>query len=339
VEHFTNYSRAESNAANDYLDNLYDTQVPSLNPGDTSDFFKIEYHVGNPGLDSLFQYNPADPAARALHYGVSQPPVAVMDGILGQYYSKAYFDGTYTDINAEEIERRALEDPEFNITIVPDVGAPASVIRADVTLDYQALNSLSDDVVLQLVLVETDVPVDDVSGRRFRNVARKALMGANGRTLVKSWTTGTTHTESVDVTLDVPIRDGNKLNLVAWVEHKVTGRIYQSVVIPSAPKTGVQPVGLEDDPIASEIRDILIYPNPASRALKFSLDHELSRDYGWRLIDQRGITVLDGAVNRTFSSPQEVDIQQLANGVYFLQILSGATPIIHRKIAVMNQQN
>jgi hypothetical protein len=55
------------------------------------------------------------------------------------------------------------------------------------------------------------------------------------------------------------------------------------------------------------------------------------------MIDQRGITVLDGDVNSFFDSPQEIDISRLANGIYFMQIISGNTPLIHRKIAVMNR--
>jgi hypothetical protein len=96
-------------------------------------------------------------------------------------------------------------------------------------------------------------------------------------------------------------------------------------------------VGLEDDPIAAEIRDIQIFPNPASNVLKLNLPNQLKHEYTWRMIDQRGITVLDGDVNSFFDSPQEIDISRLANGIYFMQIISGNTPLIHRKIAVMNR--
>ena len=80
-----------------------------------SDFTKIEYHVANPGFDSLNFHNPTDPAGRGLQYGIVQPPAAIMDGIIGPFYTKT-FDGSYTDITAEELDRRALESPVFEIS-------------------------------------------------------------------------------------------------------------------------------------------------------------------------------------------------------------------------------
>jgi hypothetical protein len=135
----------------------------------------------------------------------------------------------------------------------------------------------------------------------------------------------------------VPITDGENQYLVAFVQDRNSRYIHQAVVSAPIQRKGVTPVGLEDDPIAAEIRDIQIFPNPASNVLKLNLPNQLKHEYTWRMIDQRGITVLDGDVNSFFDSPQEIDISRLANGIYFMQIISGNTPLIHRKIAVMNR--
>jgi hypothetical protein len=230
-----------------------------------------------------------------------------------------------------------LEDPQFDITIT-DLGGPDNIVNADMTIRYvDSLNTFQTPVILQFALIEDMVPVDNVNARTFQNVVRKLLMNTDGRQILQQWAYNLSHTETIDRTIDFPIRNKSNLYYVAWVQDKVTKRILQSLVVKAPDKVGVRPVGLEDDPIAEEIRNISIYPNPASNVLKLELDHPVARDYTWRLIDQRGISILDGEVNRSFDSPQEIDISQVANGIYFIQIVSGNTPIIYRKIAVMNR--
>src|SRR5690606_12391946 len=98
-----------------------------------------------------------------------------------------------------------------------------------------------------------------------------------------------------------------------------------------------KPVGIGDDPVLSEIRDILIYPNPASNRLNLSVPNNLTKDFTWNLVDQRGVTVLSGDVSKRFDQPQTIDISGVANGIYFMQIRSANRTLIYRKIAVMNR--
>lgn len=96
-------------------------------------------------------------------------------------------------------------------------------------------------------------------------------------------------------------------------------------------------MGLPDDPEMAEIRDILIYPNPASNNLNLKVPNTVTKDFTWNLVDQRGVSVLSGDVNKRFDQPQTIDISQVANGIYFMQIRSGNRTLIYRKIAVMNR--
>ena len=58
VEYFTN---AGINAStNTYFDNLYSAQFTGPLPKDSSDFFKIQYHIANPSDDPINQDNPID---------------------------------------------------------------------------------------------------------------------------------------------------------------------------------------------------------------------------------------------------------------------------------------
>ncbi len=352
VEYFTNVATSGADA---HFNSLIDNQASPTNPQASVDFFKLEYHVEPPAVDSLYLHNPSVPSARGLLYGVSQPPAAVMDGLLGWYKpsgtDSTYFNGTYNQINEVDIDRRSLEDPLFDIqlTIDPLVPAEENKVKGHIEIRYtDATKDFTDPVIVQLALVDESTYVDYTeSGKQkdSRYVVRKLILGNEGVPIDIDWSNGTTQSIPFEQVIDIPITNGGNQYLVAFVQDKLqlqNGQtkpryIHQSVVSPAIQRKGVRPVGLEDDPIAAEIRDIQIYPNPANNILKFRLKNKLTRDYTWRMIDQRGITVLSGDVNQFFEEPQEIDISQLANGIYFIQIGIGHTSLIYRKIAVMNR--
>jgi hypothetical protein len=351
VEYFTN--RTVSGSPDDHFNDLYDDETDPGVPGYKlrPDFFKLQYHVESPDLDSVNVYNRTAPAARSLLYGVSQPPASVMDGLLGKYKASPsdsiYFNGNSLLIDKEEIDRRALIDPRFDISLSIDPVAPGeeNKVKGQINLEYvDSTQTFSDPVVLHMALVDDTVTVNySPNLRRHKYVVRKLLLGDEGMLIQASWANGTIQQIPFDKLIDVPISNGYDQYLVVWVQDRYAKGegnsrvIHQSLVSPAIQRQGVKPVGLEDDPIAAEIRDIQIYPNPANNVLKFNLQNQLTRNYNWRMIDQRGVTVLSGDVNQFFDTPQEIDISRLANGIYFIQIGIGNTSIIHRKIAVMNR--
>jgi hypothetical protein len=80
-----------------------------------------------------------------------------------------------------------------------------------------------------------------------------------------------------------------------------------------------------------------VYPNPASTTMNLRLENVLPTDYQWKVVDQRGVVVLEGKLNRDLRTPQQVDISRIANGIYFLQIQTGSRSLMYKKIAVMNE--
>jgi hypothetical protein len=98
----------------------------------------------------------------------------------------------------------------------------------------------------------------------------------------------------------------------------------------------VPPVAVADNPVFGDIADIKIYPNPASKYLNLALENVLTHNYGYEVIDQRGITVLKGDVNHDLRSPQRIDIKDIANGVYFVKIALADKAIVYRKVVVLN---
>jgi hypothetical protein len=101
-------------------------------------------------------------------------------------------------------------------------------------------------------------------------------------------------------------------------------------------KFGRTTVGIADNPFGAEISNIQVYPNPASKQVNFAIENVLTRDYSYKIIDQRGVTVLDGKLNRDLSTPQVVEIDALSNGIYFVQIRTGDKSVVYKKLAVMN---
>jgi hypothetical protein len=329
VEHFTNSSSAPAVSANQTLDNLYTQQTQSKAE---ADFFKIQYHISVPGADPLNEANPADPSARAFFYNVVQPPVSIMDGIVGKYKigeDSVMLNGNLAQITHELVDQRALEDPLFTIAVTPNT-SPSDILRATLQFTYtDRLSNLSNPVAFHAVLIETGV-----NGNM--NVVRKLMLGSEGVSVNRTWQYQDVQTIDVDYTLDVPVSDPSQLYIVAFVQDKITQRIHQATIVKAPEKVGIPPVGTIDNPALAEIIDLKIYPNPASKHVHFALDNVLTKDYDWQIIDQRGIAVLTGSLKHDLTLPQAVSVKDLANGVYFVKIALNDRAILYRKLVVLN---
>ncbi|MBX2963197.1 MAG: PKD domain-containing protein [Cyclobacteriaceae bacterium] len=342
VEYFFNSGLSQT--TNDYLNNLFlyqTNQDPNQPPPPfakkKSDFFKIQYHIANPSEDAINRDNPVDPAARALLYGVSLPPVAVMDGILGDYFG-TIFNGDQTRITAVQVDKRALEDPLFEITVTQNPN-PIDSINAVITFEYIGTGTFNAPVTFQMALVDSIVGTGSTANI---HVLRKLLLGTEGLTVNQSWTSGTTLDVPVKSIINVPVSDGNNLWLVAFAQDRNNKRIHQSHVVRSLPKSTSLVVGLGDDPVLAQIQDIIVYPNPASKTVNFTIENGFNQltkaeGYTWSIVDQRGVIVKRGSLNEDLTEPQQVEIDSLANGMYIVIFTKGDRTITHRKLAVMNR--
>jgi hypothetical protein len=331
VEYFTN--AGINPLTNTYFDDLYAAQFLGPLAKDSSDFFKIQYHIANPWEDPINQSNPVDPAARSLFYGISQPPSAIMDGILDDYYGKT-FNGNYLLIDEEELERRSLEDPLFDIKI-DTLTATSTSIKFHIEFTYKhPTQAFSSPVTLHAVLVQ-----DRVGSLQHRNVMRKFLLGSEGVTLNTPWSFNHTEFIDKDIEIDAPIgNDNDSLYLVAFIQDKRfdSKEIHQAVKIKLHKKSRSVITGTED-PVFLQIKDIAIYPNPATRYINFATEATLTRGYQYTIVDQRGITVLSGNLNRDLTIPQQVELSNIADGVYIVMIHQGNRRLIQRKLAVLKR--
>jgi hypothetical protein len=332
VEHFTKDNSGPSEDADEFLAGKYNDQLAAK---DSSDFIIIEYHLD----DVLNEDNPSDPQARSILYGVSQAPTTFMDGIQGQYFN-TNFTGSYAKIVAEEVDRRALEDPLFSIQI-DTVASGNNLITLNLTYTYiDSLQPLTTPVTFHAALIERGVNGNG-------NVVRKLLLQSEGQTFNRTWDANQSapfEKVFLEYTIDVPITNPDNLYIVAFVQENFAtstskrARILQSSIMKASRKVGPVITGTENNPIIEELRGLNIYPNPASKVVNLSSDIKFKHNYSWKLIDQRGVTVLQGNLDKDFSlGPQQIDVSLLANGIYFMAIQTGEKSMVHRKIAVMNK--
>ena len=319
IEHFSNSSLIASTRADTYLDNLYNSGIALHG---ISDFYDIRYHISYPSTDQLNLDNPGDPAARALFFGVTQPPFTIMDGRLD-----ANFTGNYLEITPVEVDRRALSDPAFDLALTSSSNGNKITVQLDIT----ALAPLNSPLIAQVALVEKSVGSSN-------KVLRKLLFGGDGETINVNWTKG--HVESVIRTnfeIKVPILNPGQLMLVAYVQAKnaTSKEIYQSLAVPAPPVTGATITGI-GEPV-STAEQITLFPNPANGVFQFSLPDNFPAEYTWKIADQRGVGVLSGDFAGAVGGQKSVEVEGLANGVYFVVIGAPEKPTVYRKLVVMNR--
>jgi PKD repeat protein len=329
VEHFTNSDPAYV-VGDLYLNALFQDQVNLRSAyGGKSDFQDIQYHLSIPTTDPLNTDNPVDPAARSLYMGVSRPPFTIMDGIVN-----STFTGSYLSIKQIEIDRRALSDPLFNITLDTVTLNPATITNSTTRI-YPVLSVTANAAFTRPLLVQVAL-VEDVGSNR--NVVRKLLFGPDGMTWNNPWVAGqnfTIHNDVIDI--NVPIVDPGRLKLVAWVQDKGTKEIFQSATIVAPRKIGALPVGLVDEGVVqTTLNGIVIYPNPANSKFNFGLPSEDNNGFTWKVSDQRGVIVRSGTFDNAIGNKVEVDVAGLPNAMYIVHITGPGKSTVYHKLVIMN---
>jgi hypothetical protein len=331
VEHFTSYPLTASSNADAYLNNLLTSQITANRS--TSDFNMIQYHVNFFESDLINRDNPTDPAARALYYGVSQPPYSIMDGVL----IPNRLTGITTELNKFEIDRRALVDPKFELAL--DTTATNNSNTISIKLTMKAKDTVNVPLVVHVALIEDDVTVPNFPAIQ-KKVLRKQLFGSDGETInIKFVKDQTLIKAKSDVDINVAIADPTKLLFVGWVQNKNTKEILQSIVVPAPRKKGTPIVGIKDnDPlILANLNSIQIFPNPANGVFNFGLPGEIDAGHKWKILDQRGILVFEGNFETVTNGIMPVDVSSLPNAMYYVVITGPGNTTVRKKLMIMNR--
>ena len=105
IEHFTNASDEESQAA--------DAKLNALVAADSLNTFDLQYHTYFPGEDPFYDQEPYAPRARLLYYGVTDVPYGILNG---GYKTGYWFDYTGDNGNdANLIHLESLNDAAFDL--------------------------------------------------------------------------------------------------------------------------------------------------------------------------------------------------------------------------------
>ncbi|MBK9390356.1 MAG: T9SS type A sorting domain-containing protein [Bacteroidetes bacterium] len=326
LEHFANTTSSRSSEAT--------AMINDIDIDNDKDVVNIQYHTNFPGVDSFYVSNPADASARILYYGLTKAPYSFVDGGTKKEhavifdYSETELDNSLTKIDANEIVRRGLISPLFDIRLdsLSVSGGVLTISGNIVALDDTTLTNLN----LYLAVIEkTNSKYTGAAGETlFRNVFRKFVPDAAGINLGKTWTKG----------VAVPIQDqtwiisktlnSSDIEVVAFIQNSVTKEVYQAASMLKPKIT----VGIEKPGMLDNI-DYALYPNPAKHQLTIRFGEPLEKDTDIFIYD------FGGAIIRTYKTGSGetefvIDDLGLKDGIYLIKVSSGGVSYGFRKLII-----
>jgi hypothetical protein len=303
LEHFTNATDQESLEANK---TVYDI-TGSLNFG----IAYISYHTSFPNADPINNQNVADPAARALYYGIANVPLSVMDGGLN---GDGIFDHSTTTFNEKDLVQRAHVDPGFSI----DITLVQTGNQLNVGIELSSLVNINDyELTLHVAVLETEVTSSQAGlqgNEVYRNVVRKLLPDAGGTLLPANWAANQLQSYSLDWTIN-NVYNTENISVVAFVQDEKSREIFQAG---ASPELGI--------PTAADLPDLLtgqqkmvLFPNPAADYIHVKFIDNLIGEHILEVFNQSGQTVLS-VILKEGDSSYEVETVTLPGGVYIFRV-------------------
>jgi hypothetical protein len=328
LETFVNTSSIVSKSANDKMNPII--------ANNNKDVLSVQYHVSFPGpqQDPLNWDNQADPSARALYYGISESPFAVVDGNL--------YSGVPLVFNEEVLQLQSLRDAEFRIQLQTARNGNNLDIKAELTADSAALANLQphnpSDVTLHIVVIEDSITVGQLPANSvkngetlFLNTLKQMFPTAAGTNYTHGWTNG----EIEKVSLSAPLTNykggDSDWKVIAFVQDNQTRAIYQAVYNNSNnPTTGIDvlPEG------QAAISGFLVYPNPAAGMVNIAFGEALDQIHQLHLINQLGAVVKVEQLSNGIKQ-HSINTASLAEGVYYLVLTDAKGNRSTEKLMIM----
>jgi len=323
VENFTN------NTASRYTNNNTVFQdIPSIVD---SELAKIQYHVSFPASDAEYEVNTIDPLARAAYYGIpmtdQQIPRGYIDGIS---------DGALIPINgtanlanwaATRFSKQSLKTSDFDVQVESLDAADDSYLKVRALVTAKTDIGAGKQPILHLAVVEKAVGANNVF------VLRKLIPNAIGHALPISMQEDD-FIEIIDsVRIEKPQIDVTELALVAFVQDVNTREVFQADL-------DLNPTFLPDQPtLVTGIEDLAeyinIYPNPANESFEIELPTKAENRLMVNLIDPVGRATQQLYFEKG-EQTKTVNTQNLAQGIYVVQIGSGKTGVVRKKVMVVH---
>ncbi|MDN5205576.1 PKD domain-containing protein [Fulvivirgaceae bacterium BMA10] len=327
LEHFTNMSSDRSTLADAELDQLLDDNVDEV--------ISINYHTSFPGADVLNGDNKADPSARRLFYGISEPPTTVL------YTDSLHIFEMQNSVDRlgvqDSVDVNSLEDPLFdvNVTFTDDGINSRLNINATITATDEMTTPLNEPVAVHIAVIEKSITGVSPSNpsKVFRNVLKRLLPDASGTTIDRTWNVSTS--EVVSQTWEVDAYDPTNLAVVVFVQNKRTKRIYQTHYLDAPARVNSTVTGITPDEAQENAVTVKVYPTPASNRIFAKIDNSQSKKYSWRLLDQRSVLITKGSLERN-QKEFSIDSSDIPSGMYYLIIEPEAGEAIHKKVIIVH---
>ncbi|MBR9998343.1 MAG: PKD domain-containing protein, partial [Cyclobacteriaceae bacterium] len=342
IEQFVDFS---SNPTQFFIRNqmypfVYDTMTYTDHGRNVTDVIYLETHYNFSGGDEIYKETPGI-AARYDFYGgnagtSTSPQDTKADGVIGEKSNL---------LMKNDVLRRALYDPKFGMVLTVDEAFNSEPERTAISVKV-ILNSNEDfDEQIKLYVVVLEDNFDKFTFQNIsvqRNLGRQMISNVpdapstGGIPLKSQWSTG--EQEIIEFTAElVGFTAGNpdEFKVIAFVQNQENQDIYQAVITDSPYSKEPKPVGIEDEIAHEDLKQINIYPQPAQHYTVVDFGMELSRDYDWEIIDQRGVVIGRGMVPEG-QTGFEINTGLLPNGIHFLLIGDNQGLKIYRKLSVIH---
>ncbi|MGF1638464.1 MAG: Ig-like domain-containing protein [Cyclobacteriaceae bacterium] len=307
MEYFTNVSNSMS-TYNNFVENF-------LNPYSNEEIIKLQYHLGLPQVDPIYNTNIADASGRAFYYGITNPPAVLMDG----YADHSPFQNwVQTKYNNSSLVPAGVEIVELN-TRADD---PA---KLTIDLTINAKQDLSNTAVIHVALVEKNL---DINAQTYTYVMRKMIPNAAGVKLHQGLALGT------DTTLTYSWTPPGSLQLedvgiLAFIQDETTRQIYQSKFLDSPPHLPTDLVtSLED---IGDKSHVLVYPNPARDKFNIQLAPD-SRNVKLRIYNSVGIHMV---AQQSIDGSIVIDSSMWPSGLYHAEIEYPDKTRVNKRLVVV----
>jgi len=291
-----------------------------LNSG-TGEVIKLEYHVGfpGPGEDPLYLNNQADIGARAAYYGVAKAPTSFVNARLGNLLST--------------FQKETLKAARVRFDTIQMLNNPSD--KLNVRVKFTAKQIIPANSTLHIAIVENLIDNPKAIGTNgetsFTHVVRKLLPDAVGTNFSMPILKDSSKTVNVSWT---PIAyDFTRLEIVAFLQNTTTGEVYQTALLTNPSNVPNPSVVTGIEQLAEYIQ---LYPNPANDSFVIELPTKTETRLRVNLIDQVGRPVQE-AVFEVGEQSKTIDTQNLAGGIYIVQIGAGKLGVVRKKMMIVHK--